>query len=164
MDKIQTYNLISKSDSNFILEPFEVVDKETAHQRNLLHKSAHVLFICGNKILCRYRAKDELRYPDVYTTAIGTHVFYGNDYLETIFNFLPGNLVPVWVGEFFVHDKFENEVNGLYVIKVESGELPKDFLQNRNFFSPRELLDLIAKNKTTPHLAGAFNLIKDNDF
>lgn len=157
---IKVYNLEQGSGKGIVLTPLGFASKEKAHQKGLLHKSAHLLMICDGRILCRHRKKTEERYSDMYTTTIGTHVLNDDDYLDTLRPFLPDkSLELIYVGEFFVHDEFENEINGLYVIDIGRNNLLDDFLEGRDFLSESELRDLITRNKTTPHLAEAFKLV-----
>lgn len=148
-------------DENDKLCFYKNADKKVAHREGLLHKSVHLLITRDNKFLCRYRSKKELRYSGLYTTTIGVHVLNEADYLDTLKNFLPKGLMKLnLVGEFFVHDEYENEINGLYIATFDINNLPKDFLKDRKLFSFKELKELIKNKKATPHLVEAIKMLK----
>jgi hypothetical protein len=143
----------------------DIVDKETAHEKDLLHLSAHLLILDPQKrILSRHRKVDDFRYADTWTSSIGTHVLAGDDYLSTLTPLLPLKKVTSFFGEFRVHDPYENEVNGLYLMEVEEDELPTDFLADKQFFNREELMELINDSKTTHHLKAAVELLESKGF
>jgi isopentenyldiphosphate isomerase len=159
--EIQTYSDNSSWKNGDALVKDVIVDKALAHDKDMLHLSVHLLIIDEvNRILSRKRKDDDFRYAGLWTSTIGTHVELGKDYLQTLETLLPISLDLFFQGEFRVHDEFENEVNGLYVMKVNEENLPTDFLRDRKFFEKEELKKLITKGKTTPHLKGAFELLE----
>ncbi len=154
--QIQTY----KFDSEKLIKN-KIVDKKSIHENDLLHLSAHLLLIDKQgKICCRKRSKDSFRYADLWTTAIGTHVPLNSDYETLLKDFLPVELKIEKVGEFRVHDEWENEINGLYVGYIEETELPEEFMKDRKFIELNKLESLIGSNQTTPHLEEALNCLK----
>ena len=160
MEKIQT--LIQKSNwqPGDILSNGPVMAKEDVHVQDLLHYSVHLLILdTKNNILCRKRKIDDFRYADLWTSSIGTHVLNGNDYLKTLLPQLPIESKLEFIGEFRVHDTWENEINGLYICKIANEELPPAFLADRSFLTIPELKVLITEHKTTPHLSAAVELI-----
>lgn len=158
MDKLQTY-IINKEG---ILKEARMVEKIEAHENDLLHKSVHLIVLCNKKILTRKRGKDESRYGGLLTSTIGTHVLSNDNYISTIEKFLPlQNLELKFVGEFFVHDEWENEINGLFVTEVEYENLPKDFIINRELLTVDEIKEIINNSEATPHLVGAFEMLQE---
>lgn len=160
MDKIQSFLQSPKWRNGDVLKEYEVVSKEQVHEQDLLHLSVHLLIIDRqNRILCRQRQKDDFRYANLWTSSIGTHVLFGSNYKSTLLPMLPANNEIKFVGEFRVHDAWENEVNGLFIMNADSKKLPEIFLKDREFISLSKLTDLINNNQTTPHLKGAIELL-----
>ena len=158
MDKLQTY-IINKGG---ILKEARVAEKVEAHENDLLHKSVHLIILCDKKVLARERGKDESRYGGLFTSTIGTHVLLKDNYISTIEKFLPTqNLELKFVGEFFVHDEWENEINGLFFAEVEYENLPKDFIIDRELLTVDETKEIINSGEVTPHLAGAFKMLQE---
>ena len=157
MYKLQTY-IINKEG---ILKEARIVEKIEAHENDLLHKSVHLIILCDKKILARKREKDESRYGGLFISTIGTHILSNDNYISTIEKFLPTqNLALKFAGEFFVHDEWENEINGLFIAETEYENLPKDFVFSRELFTIEELKEIINRGEATPHLAGAFKLLQ----
>lgn len=153
---VQTYKQTSSWNEGDLFIKSVAVSKEEAHEKDLLHLSAHLLIIDkDNRVLTRKRLLDDFRYADLWTTTIGTHVLLGHDYLSTLTPLLPIQKDLKYIGEFRVHDKWENEVNGLYVLDANENDLPTDFLVDKKFFNVEELGRIIKENKTTPHLKAA---------
>ena len=125
-------------------------DKKLIHEKGLLHKSAHLLIINSlGEILCRKRSINEERYTGLWTSTYGTHVIGEDSYLQTLkkgFDIKE----PIWVGEFRVNDKIENEINGLYI----SRNIPKNISKDRKFIN---VLDL-KLDEMTPHLNKSYEL------
>ena len=151
--KIQTY--IETKDGIY---EGPIVTKEEAHVKDLLHKSAHLLIVDGANIVSRKRGDHEQRYTSLYTTTIGTHVALGATYKETLQGLMPEAWPLEWVGEFRVHDQYENEVNGLYIARVQFRALPQDFKKDRHIIKSKDLEGMADKNLTTPHLAKAYEV------
>tara|TARA_B100002003_G_C13902915_1_gene439809 strand:+ start:134 stop:556 length:423 start_codon:yes stop_codon:yes gene_type:complete len=128
-------------------------DKIMVHEKDLLHKSAHLLIVKDlGEILCRKRSDEEERYAGLWTSTYGTHVIGEDDYLQTLqkgFDIID----PSWIGEFKVKDEFENEINGLYISK----HTPNIISEDRKFVN---VLDLKLK-EMTPHLHEAYKLFVD---
>lgn len=158
--KIQTYKQPRIWTPTQQLEPRKIVDKETAHKEDLLHKSSHLLIVEDNYVFCRRRGDEEERYGGLLTTTFGTHVGLEETYLDTIRKHIQSAKKEklFFVGEFRVHDEYENEVCGLYFIRRK--EILPDIggYQERKSFS--ELEKEISRQKTTPHLKEAHSLIK----
>jgi len=162
MDQIQTLVLKTEWKTGDLPVYGQVMDKESVHTQDLLHYSVHLLILDSkNNILCRKRKVNDFRYADLWTSSIGTHVLYGSDYLKTLKPLLPIKIKIDFIGEFRVHDAWENEINGLYVCRIDKEELPPDFLIDRSYLSNSELMTLILELKTTPHLREAFGLLKN---
>ncbi|MBD3279803.1 MAG: hypothetical protein GF390_03785 [Candidatus Pacebacteria bacterium] len=157
---LQTYKQPNHWKDGDKLEKTEVVGKEEAHERGLLHLSAHLLIIDSqNRILSRKRKSDDFRYADLWTSTVGTHVLIENDYLSTLQELLPIHKPLEFIGEFRVHDDWENEINGLYIMRANEEDLSQAFLNDKKFFPKEELNNLVQRNKTTPHLKGGLELI-----
>lgn len=157
---LQTYKFPRNWKSGMVLEKVEIAGKQEAHEKNLLHLSSHLLILDKQHyILLRRRKSHDFRYADLWTSTIGTHVLVDNDYLSTLRELLPIQKPLEFIGEFRVHDEWENEINGLYIMKANEGELTQEFLNDKKFFSKEELSNLIQKNQTTPHLKGGFELL-----
>jgi len=162
---LQTYKQVDDWQEGNQLEKAEVVKKEETHNADLLHLSVHLIIIDSkNRILSRKRKIDDFRYADLWTNSVGTHVLFGNDYLSTLNDFLPIQKKLEYIGEFMVHDEWENEINGLYIMRADESELPIEFLSDKSFFTSTELNNLINQEKTTPHLKGGFELLKRKFF
>ncbi len=162
---LQTYKQVSDWQEGSRLEKAEIVEKGKTHKTDLLHLSAHLIVIDSkNRILSRKRNIDDFRYAGLWTSSIGTHVLFENDYLSTLRDLLPIKKKLEYVGEFRVHDEWENEINGLYVTQANENELPTEFLSDKSFFTENELINLIKQEKTTPHLKSGFELLKRKFF
>lgn len=156
---IQTYRAAIHWHPGDKLEKAGLVSKAEAHDKGLLHQSVHLLlFNTEGKVCCRKRDDYELRYAGLWTTTIGTHVAPGKNYQTTLAPLLPISLDLDWVGEFRVQDVMENEVNGLYVARVDEARLPVDFMRSRTFLSDKKLIDIVAEHGATPHLVGAYTI------
>lgn len=157
--EIQTYKNLDdwKEVSDLISD--RVFTRKEVHKKGLLHLSAHLLIVDEQNICCRKRSEDDFRYAGLWTTTIGTHVLLGKDYELTIKGFLPASLKLNWVGEFRVHDQWENEVNGLFYTGCSAKDLPNEFLIGRSFITIEDLKQNIVEEKTTPHLKEALNLL-----
>jgi isopentenyldiphosphate isomerase len=162
---LQAYQQLTEWKDGDTLTKTEAVDKEIAHQNDLLHLSAHLIIIDNqNRVLSRKRKADDFRYADMWTSSIGTHVLLNNDYLSTLKELLPLQKELQFIGEFRIHDEWENEVNGLYIMRANEDELPAPFLSDKKFFTIEELTSVIEQNKTTPHLKGGVELLKQKAF
>ena len=158
---LQTYKHLELWKDGDQLEKTKVVGKEEAHESDLLHLSVHLLIIDSqDRILFRKRKSDDLRYVGLWTSTIGTHVLIGNDYLSTLQELLPIQKSLEFIGEFRVHDEWENEVDALYIMRANKEELPQEFLSDKQFFPKEEMNNLIQDNKTTPHLKGGLELLQ----
>lgn len=158
---LQTYKQINDWQEGDRLEKAEIVEKEKTHKTYLLHLSAHLFIIDSkNRILSRKRKSDDFRYTGLWTSSVGTHVLLENDYLSTLKDLLPIQKKLEYIGEFRVHDEWENEINGLYIIRADKGDLPVEFLSDKSFFTNTELNNLINQGKATPHLKSGFELLK----
>ena len=158
---LETFQDTDKWKSGVKLISGPVVNKDEAHDKNLLHLSAHLLIIdSANRILARKRKDDDFRYAGLWTSTIGTHVLVNNDYLSTLKGLLPLQRDLEYLGEFRVHDEWENEINGLYILRADEKEVSAKFLEDKKFFTADEVTKLVQKGKTTPHLKGALELIK----
>ncbi|HII15625.1 MAG TPA: hypothetical protein HA362_04900 [Nanoarchaeota archaeon] len=158
--RIQTYQNVVKWVQNQKLVKEEIVDKEYAHEKGLLHLSAHLLIIDGiGGIFCRKRSDHELRYKGLWTTSVGIHVELDGDYLAFLKQSLPADIAIKWLGEFRVNDGYENEVCGLYFARVEENELPNELKENRMFITANALETLAIEGKITPHLKEAYLLL-----
>lgn len=161
---IQTYKQTLSWENGQKLMPELVLDKEEVHTKGLLHLSTHLLV--RNKlgeILCRKRADGDFRYAGLWTTTIGTHVPINQWFEEILIEYFPVKKPLQWIGEFRVHDEFENEVNGLYTVQLENEVMGDEFTKDRKFISVSELEELIKQGKTTPHLSGAFELLQSKE-
>ncbi len=162
---LQIYQEINNWKEGDHLEKNEVVAKEETHEKDLLHLSVHLLIVdFKNRILSRKRKPNDFRYADLWTSTIGTHVFVNSDYLSTLQDLLPLQKDLEYIGEFRVHDEWENEINGLYIMRADEGELSAEFLGDKSFFTIAELSNLVDQDKTTPHLKGGFELLKQKFF
>lgn len=158
--KIQTYQNIAEWGQNQKLAKGEIAEKEYAHEKRLLHLSAHLLIINrAGGIFCRKRPDSELRYRGLWTTSVGVHVGLNDDYLAALKNTLHANKAMGWLGEFRVDDGYENEVCGLYLARMEENELPEEFKASRMFITPDALESLAFEGKITPHLKEAYLLM-----
>lgn len=158
--KIQTYQNIAEWEQKQKLVSGEIAEKEDAHEKGLLHLSAHLLIINGTgRIFCRKRLDSELRYQGLWTTSVGVHVGLNDDYLAALKNSLPANKTMEWLGEFRVDDGYENEVCGLYLARMEENELPEEFKASRMFITANALENLAIEGKITPHLNEAYYLL-----
>ncbi len=158
--KIQTYKEPENWQQNKILIKDIIVEKEEAHEDNLLHLSTHLLIVNGNgELMCRKRSEDEFRYKGQWTTTIGTHVELGSDYFKTLKKYLPNDMDLKYMGEFKLNDGFENEVCGLYVARLGEERLSQKFRNDRSFLSFETLERFICEEKTTPHLKYAYGLL-----
>lgn len=125
---LQTYKKVNDWREGDQLEKSEVVEKEETHKKDLLHLSVHLIIVDSkNRILSRKRKIDDFRYANLWTSSAGTHILSGNDYLSTLNDFLPIQKKLEHVGEFMVHDEWENEINDLYIMRAEESELPIEF-------------------------------------
>ncbi|MDP3728775.1 MAG: hypothetical protein Q8R18_04955 [bacterium] len=157
---IQTYREPTNWKLGKALSPYQVIDKEEAHKQRLLHLSAHLLiWDSQGKICVRKRGDHEERYTSLWTTALGTHVPIGKDYVETIRELLPIPLDLKWVGEFRVKDPYENEVNSLYTTVSTPEKLGDSFMKGRSFSTLDEIVKEIMMNQTTPHLKKAIKTL-----
>ncbi len=157
---IQTYNEPSNWKPGKSLSPYIVTEKEEAHNKSLLHLSAHILIKDDEGNICvRKRGDKEERYTSLWTTTFGTHVPIGKNYIETIRELLTIPINLEWVGEFKVKDDYENEINGLYLAKADGDELGKKFMEGRSFLTLDEIVKEIILNKTTPHLKKAIKTL-----
>jgi isopentenyldiphosphate isomerase len=158
--QIQTYQDAPQWKEGDTLVVADVVEKEVAHTQDLLHLATHLLVIDqNNRILSRHRTADDLRYPDKWTSSIGTHPAIGQDYHSTLLELIPIQKEMQYVGEFRVHDPFENEVNGLHIMKADEHELPAQFMADKKFFTVEEFKELFAAKATTPHLQAGVELL-----
>ena len=158
--KLQTYENVEVWKSGNKLKLDKIVDKIYAHDFDLLHLSSHLLIIDSQgMICCRKRPANDFRYAGLWTTTIGTHVPLKQDHRQTLAPLLPIKMETKWVGEFKVHDRWENEIYGLYTAFINRQGLPDEFMRDRTFLSSEKLKELISRHKTTPHLAEAYKLL-----
>lgn len=158
---LQTYKQTDNWKEGDQLEKTEAVDKEQTHEKDLLHLSSHLFIIdSNNRVLSRKRKPNDFRYAALWTSSIGTHVLLGNDYTSTLKDLLPIEKKLEYVGEFRVHDEWENEINGLHIMRADENELNVEFMNDKSFLTKTELNNLINQNKTTPHLKNGFELLE----
>lgn len=137
------------------LDPLHVVDKEDAHRRGLLHRSVHLLLVDDEgRLHARRRSDDDLRYPGLWTSTLGTHVPAGGTDEGTLRAILPRGLALERVGEFRVKDEWENEVCGLFVTRSEA--MRAALGPTHAAHAPEEVDGLVREGRTTPHLAEAW--------
>lgn len=158
---IQTYREVGNWISGQKLTEDKIVSKEEAHNKGLLHLSTHLLVIDSkNDILCRKRTENDFHYAGLWTTTIGTHVPLNQGYQEILIEYFPLKIDLKWIGEFRVHDEFENEINGLYITYLNGEKLDKEFTKDRCFISLQRLENIILFNQCTPHLKEAYVLFR----
>lgn len=138
-------------------------DIEEIHQKELLHRSVHVLFINNQgQFYLRRRSKTKARYPGFWTTSIGAHVMSGQTYDEVAkmslkdMN-LDGDLK--FLGKVRVHDEYENEISYTYAVDLSEGEQVKSNPEEPGKFLTIEEIKNIAENsKMTSYVMQSIKL------
>jgi len=164
MDRIEVFKIPDLWLPEQRLEPAGVVNADDAHRAGLLHRSAHLLVLDSEgRVACRRRARDEKRYPGLWTTTLGSHVEVSESYKETLRRALASNRCRPflgWIGEFRVADGIENEVCGLFHARINMLELPQAIRSGRAFVQRHELDNIIRETLATPHLIAALALLR----
>lgn len=140
------------------LVPLDVVDKEDAHRRGLLHRSVHLQLLDEQgRLHARRRSADDLRYAGLWTSTLGTHVAAGDMDEGTLRALVPPHTELSWVGEFRVKDEWENEVCGLFV--TTSAAMLRALGPTH---APGAVEALLREGRATPHLAEAWRRWRDS--
>lgn len=159
MDMLRTFGDPEIWRPGIRLAPGELMGKEEAHARGLLHRSVHLLLLDGTSVLCRKRGDHEVRYAGLWTTTIEAHVLGDATYEQALAPLIPLPLKTQRFGEFRVRDAFENEVCMLYVADVGSDQLSAEFLTGRSMLPEETLRMLSQADALTPHLREAYRLL-----
>lgn len=138
-------------------------DVEEIHQKDLLHRSVHILLIDKKgQFYLRQRSKNKARYPGFWTTSIGAHVLSGHTYDEAAKMSLKdmnlgGDLK--FLGKVRVHDEYENEISYTYAVYLNGKEHIKSNPEEPGkFFTIDEIKNLSENNKMTPYVMQSIKL------
>ena len=111
----------------------------------------------------RKRSKSLELYPGVWTSSVGEHVFHGETVDETakraLADFLGLNLPLSSLSAVHVHDQIENELMSVYTARGDTvPHLNPEHSEEGHFLSIEELLGVIERGESTPHLQEAVKL------
>lgn len=160
---------------DIINEQDEVVgqdDVEEIHQKDLLHRSIHILIVDPQgRFYLRQRSSKKSRYPGWYTNSVGAHVPAGQSYDETTRESLKETLgldcKLKFLGKVRVHDKYENEISWTYVGYVDDlDKIKANSEEPGRFFRTDEIKNLKKKYKITPYVFKSLDLylkLKEDD-
>lgn len=156
-------DLINSLDDD--LKTIDSLSSEEIHKRGLLHRAIHILVINNrDEVFVRRRSLKKKLYPGVWSTSVGAHVLKGQISEEcakvNLKKFLDLNLPLEKIGETRVKDEIENEYIIIFLCKSDLvKKLNPEESDEGKFMNVQEIIDLVSRGQTTPHLAKAINFI-----
>lgn len=152
---------------NFRGEKIGVVDKDTAHQKGLWHKSVHVWLINDkNEILLQYRCADKKLYPNTWDCSFAGHISAGENSIQAVqregkeeigidvdlekLNFILTNRECIKY-----EDINSNEFVDIFILKqnfnLDEIKFQKEEVSDAKYVSLEEFFNLMDNNKLLPH-------------